>query len=158
MGIIAVFMFVAFIVFGAFIQTPDSQMVKPPPLAAKAHPVEAAIATVPEPPPAPSCSNDWKLCIDNAAMINEWNGLSLVQIKCKYAANDIAKYGHPDWSWFPFTNFMPGNDYPSTGMVTLIDRDVRFSNGFGAMTKVTAVCVYNLKLNKVTFINAASGD
>jgi hypothetical protein len=65
------------------------------------------------------------------------------------AAEKEAKYGDPKWSWVPFGSFLTGKNYVTTGKVTLIDNDVQFSNGFGAMVHSTVRCIYNLNTKAV---------
>jgi hypothetical protein len=79
------------------------------------------------------CRSDWIKCSDNEQLVNNYRDWSDVQVDCKYAANDRAKYGKPDWPWFPFGTFYKGNNYVTSGMVVAVEPDAQFSNGFGAM-------------------------
>ena len=94
------------------------------------------------------CKTDWTKCADNSDMVNNFKGWVDVQRGCKRQATDMAKYGTPELAWFPFSSFYPGTDF-STGIVTAIEPDARFSNGFGAMVRSRVVCKYDLRTNKV---------
>jgi hypothetical protein len=54
-----------------------------------------------------------------------------------YAGNEMAKYGTPEWPWLKFGRFLKGDDFPRTGVISLVEKDAKFSNAFGAMVHVT---------------------
>lgn len=97
----------------------------------------------------PTCKSDWRLCADNADLINNFGDITRGQVSCKYEANKLAKYGSPTWPWFPFGTFYKGNEYVKTGIATLVEKDAQFSNAFGAMVHSTVTCRYDLNLQKV---------
>ena len=99
--------------------------------------------------PKPTCKVDWHSCLDNADMVNNYHDWPTVQTRCKSSAKDSAKYGTPEFPWFSFGSFLRGSDYPKTGIVTTIEPDAQFSNGFGAMVHTRVVCKYDLKSNAV---------
>ena len=72
-----------------------------------------------------------------------------MQFACKRGANDLAKYGTPEWPWLAFSSFYKGTSY-SSGIVTVVEPDAKFSNAFGAMVRSEVVCEYDLKNQKVT--------
>lgn len=102
------------------------------------------------PPPAASCKTDWALCTDNADLANHYDKLYRATAACKTAAEDRAKYGSPQWPWFAFGSFVPGTDAPKTGIVTLVEGDAKFQNGFGAMVRSRVACKVNLRSMTVT--------
>ena len=104
-------------------------------------------------PPAKSCKNDWRLCSNNADLVNNYSAWYKVQAGCKTAAKNAARYGSPEFPWFSFGSFKPGKDYPQTGLVTSIEKDAQFSNGFGAMVHSTVVCTYDLATEIVTKVS-----
>lgn len=106
-------------------------------------------------PESPSCRTDWKVCASNEEMVNNWSGRIGVQVDCKMAANDFAKYGTPEWPWLALGNFRIGSDYISKGIAIAIEDNARFSNGFGAMAKVKVTCTYDLKNSKVIDIDVS---
>lgn len=95
---------------------------------------------------APSCKSDFTKCADIREMANNYKDWGLGEIKCKWAADKAAKYGTPEWSWMTFTKF---NNGPITGSATLIDDDVKFQNGFGAMVHSKVYCEYDFRAKKV---------
>ena len=99
------------------------------------------------------CKKDWKQCVDNAMLINEYSGMYKVKAGCKVEANSRAKYGKPDWSWVPFGIYYKGKNYVDTGFVEVVDNTVKFQNRFGAMKKSRVSCVYDLKSNRVTALS-----
>lgn len=110
----------------------------------------------PAPPRAPTleeiCKEDWHRCTDNAQLVNNWKGWALVQVKCKRAANELAKYGTPDWGgWlYPtFSTFQTGTDYVTSGVAVVIEKDVKFQNGYGAMVRSEARCTFDLRSDQV---------
>lgn len=68
---------------------------------------------------------------------------------CKYAANDRAKYGDPEWPWLAFSTFLKGTDYIRTGKAIAIETDAKFKSGFNASVRVRVVCFYDLKGSRV---------
>jgi hypothetical protein len=106
-------------------------------------------------PVAPTCKSDWTKCADNRDMANNFDGWFHVQYGCKTAATDRAKYGTPEWPSFFFSSFYPGTNF-STGIVTLIEPDAKFQNGFGAMVHSRVQCEFDLRADKV--INVTIGQ
>jgi hypothetical protein len=105
-------------------------------------------------PATPSCKSDWTKCTDNSDMANNYGGWFDVKYDCKKQANDLAKYGTPEWPWLAFSSFYPGTNY-STGIVTVIEPDAKFQNGFSAMVRSRVVCEYDLRAKRV--INVSIG-
>jgi hypothetical protein len=103
------------------------------------------------PAPKPDCSSDWKMCSDNADLVDHWYGWTEIQRECKEEAEKEAKYGTPEWPRFAFDEFRLG--YLDKGIAIAIEDDAKFSNGFGAMAKVNVICTYDLNNNTVTGIN-----
>jgi len=96
------------------------------------------------------CKTDWKKCTDNAMLVKEFNGIRKIKTACKLQANSQAQYGNPQWTWGIFDTYFIGNDYIKSGLVNLIDNQVKFQNGFGAYKKTQVECIYSLKTNKIT--------
>ena len=99
------------------------------------------------------CKKDWKLCVDNAMLINNYSGMSKVKAACKIEANSRAKFGSPEWSWVTFGTYYVGNRYVKSGLVEVVDNTVKFQNGFGAMKKSKVNCVYDLKNDRITALS-----
>jgi hypothetical protein len=102
----------------------------------------------------PTCKSDWTKCADNRDMANNFDGWFHVKFGCKTAATDRAKYGTPEWPTFFFSSFYPGTNY-STGIVTLIEPDAKFQNGFGAMVHSRVQCEFDLRADKVINVTIA---
>jgi hypothetical protein len=96
-----------------------------------------------------ACRENWYSCADNAQLANEWSGWSKVAVSCERSAEDLAKYGDPEWPWLAFSHFRGGEDYAKTGKVVAIEPDAKFKNGFNASVRVRVVCYYDLKANRV---------
>jgi hypothetical protein len=58
-----------------------------------------------------SCRSDWTKCVDNEQLVNRYSDWSNIQMECKHAANDRAKYGNPNWPWLSFGTFHTGNNH-----------------------------------------------
>jgi hypothetical protein len=102
---------------------------------------------------AASCKSDWTKCADNREMANNFDGYHKAEYACKRQATDLAKYGTPEWPWFAFGSFYPG---PNTGIVTLIEPDAKFQNGFGAMAHSRVECEYDFRTEKVTNVTISA--
>ena len=90
------------------------------------------------------CANSWELCSDNSDLINKYKGVVDAQVACKRSAIDRGRYGEPSFPWLSFGRFLPGDDYPKTGIITLIELDARYANQFGAMVQTRVACRYDL--------------
>ena len=99
------------------------------------------------------CKKDWKKCVDNAMLVNNFSGMYKVKAACKTEANARAKYGSPDWSWGSFGTYYVGDRYVKSGLVEVVDNQVKFQNAFGAMKKSSVNCVYDLKSERVTALS-----
>ena len=107
--------------------------------------------------PASACVSDWTKCKDNSDLANNWKDYRLdVSSACKLEANEMAKYGDPKWSWYSFGSFLPGDSAATKGVITAIDSDVQFQNGFGAWARTRVVCQYDLRNKKV--LNVSFND
>lgn len=100
-----------------------------------------------------ACKADWSRCQTQEELISNFRGISQARVSCKMAAVDVAKYGTPDFPWIPFAQFYPRENSTETGKITLIDTDVKFQNGFGAMVKSEAECFYDLENERVINIS-----
>jgi hypothetical protein len=97
----------------------------------------------------PSCKSDWRLCSDNADLINNFGDITRGQSYCKIEAEKLAKYGTPKFPWLAFSTFHKGSDYVKTGIAVLLEKDAQFQNGFGAMVHSTVTCRYDLNRQEV---------
>jgi hypothetical protein len=97
-----------------------------------------------------SCRYDWKKCTDNGQLVNHYSDWTHVQVECKHAANDQAKYGNPEWPWGAFGSFYKGDNYITSGIAVAVEPDAQFSNGFGAMVHSRVTCRYDLGAKLVT--------
>jgi hypothetical protein len=100
-------------------------------------------------PSKPSCASDWKLCADNADLMQNYSNMIRVRSRCRTEANTHAKFGDPKWSSGVFGRYRKGSDYISTGRVTMGEDDVQFQNAFGAWQHMKAICIYDLNSDKV---------
>jgi hypothetical protein len=96
-----------------------------------------------------ACKKSWSSCADNEQLVNEWFDWSKVQVACKVAANDRAKFGDPEWPWLSFSTFLKGNDYIKMGRAVAIEPDAKFKNGFNASVRSRVTCFYDLKADRV---------
>jgi len=96
---------------------------------------------------APTCTSDFTKCVDIRDMANHFKEWRHAAFDCKWEADKRAKYGTPEWSsLYTFGKFYNG---PITGTATLIDDDVKFQNGFGAMAHSEVHCEYDFRAKKV---------
>jgi len=111
----------------------------------------ALCAVLAGPAMADDCSSNWKICADNADLANNNTDYGVkAKVACKMAAEDMAKYGTPEWPWLSsFGTFLKGDDYLKTGIVTLIERDAGFKNAFNATVRSRVTCTYDLNTNRV---------
>ncbi|GCE79378.1 hypothetical protein [Komagataeibacter oboediens] len=94
------------------------------------------------------CADDFHACKDNEELVNKYNKIYRGQAACKTKADGAAEYGSPQWPGFwsggAFGSFRMGDDAPKTGLITLVEPNAQFQNGFGAMVHSTVTCVYDL--------------
>jgi hypothetical protein len=96
-----------------------------------------------------ACRDDWQKCTDNEQLVNNYRDYTDAKVSCKMRANDMARYGTPEWPWGIFGTFYSGSDYVKTGKVRLVEDDAKFSNGFGAMVRSRVNCLYDLRSKSV---------
>jgi hypothetical protein len=99
----------------------------------------------PSEPAKSSCNEDWAKCTDNSDLMNHYWKMGEAQSACKRALDQSVKFGDPEWTWGAFGSFWNGDDYPKTGLVKLVDPDVKIPNGFGAKVHSKVECWYDLK-------------
>ncbi|WP_143456075.1 hypothetical protein [Novacetimonas hansenii] len=94
------------------------------------------------------CADDFHSCKDNQDLVNNYNNIYKAKADCKIKAEDSAQYGTPQWPGFwsggPFGSFQMGQDAPKTGLITLVESNAQFQNGYGAMVHSTVICTYDL--------------
>jgi hypothetical protein len=116
------------------------------------------------PPPSPTlsaedrlklCRKDWSRCQDNEELVENYENYRTAQRACRTKADDMAKYGTPDWGgWLKdvFGAYRKGSNYVTTGVAELVETDAKFSNAFGAMVRSRVTCLYDLKGAKVIHV------
>jgi hypothetical protein len=119
---------------------------------------EMANPKAPAPAPAVvqrsgSCNSDWRQCVDNADLMNNFGDISRGSLSCEYAAKKLAKYGSPSFPFFSFSRFRRGDDYVRAGLATLIEPEAMFQNGYGAMVHSVVTCKYDLNSQKVVDVS-----
>lgn len=118
--------------------------------------------SVDETSPHGPCKLDWKKCADNAEIMNEAPGPAIhAQVACKMAANRLAKFGTPEWPSWPspvFSTFNAGDSALKTGILILVEKDAKFSNGFGAMAHVEVRCTYDMNADRVVDVTVNEAD
>src|SRR6266446_4274421 len=80
-------------------------------------------------PPAPTCREQWTVCTDNADLLNHYGKIFHIQNACRDNANDLAKFGTPEWPnahWLlpPFGTSYKGDEAVKTGRLQLLEDDV----------------------------------
>ena len=99
---------------------------------------------------SPTCVSDYTKCSDNKDVIEHHqakDGISM-RVKCKSAAEDVAKYGTPEFPFLPFSTYRIGRSYVDSGNAVLIENNAKFKNGFGASENVIATCFYDMKTDQ----------
>lgn len=101
-----------------------------------------------------ACREDWSKCETQSDLINNYQGISLAKVMCKMQAEEMAKYGDPDFPWLSFFDTFYKNEKSyQSGRVTLIEPAAKFQNVFGAMAKTRVTCLYDLRTETVVSIN-----
>jgi hypothetical protein len=72
-----------------------------------------------------------------------------VQVACRIAAIEAAKYGTPTWPFVPFQSFNEGKTYVESGLAVAIEPDARFQNAGGTMVRSRVTCTYDLRAQRV---------
>lgn len=101
------------------------------------------------------CRKDWSKCQDNEELVENYENYRSAQRACRTKADDMAKYGTPDWGgWLKdvFGSYRKGSNYVTTGVAELVETDAKFSNAFGAMVRARVTCLYDLKAAKVLHV------
>lgn len=100
-----------------------------------------------------TCKEKWSLCADNADFINNYSKTFDAQYACKELTNRRVRFGDPEWSWTPFGKFRRGDDFPKTGIVKLIDDDVKIQNAFGTKLHGFVECWYDFNSKTATIVD-----
>ena len=69
-----------------------------------------------------------------------------VQVACRIAAIEAAKYGTPTWPFVPFQSFNEGKAYVESGLVVAIEPD---ANATGTLVRSRVTCTYDLRAQRV---------
>jgi len=95
----------------------------------------------------PTCVSDYTKCTDNEDVVehHESKDHIAMNVMCKQAAKDAAKYGTPELPFIAFGTYYGGRSYVNNGVAILVEKDAKFQNAFGAMQHVVATCLYDMK-------------
>ncbi|WP_315736290.1 MULTISPECIES: zinc ribbon domain-containing protein [unclassified Bradyrhizobium] len=104
----------------------------------------------------PTCKSDWRRCSDNADLVNNFRDISYGQASCKTEAQKLAKFGEPKFPFLAFSTFYKGDNYVKSGIVTLVEKEAQFQNGFGAMVHSTVICKYDLNIKQAVDVKVSS--
>lgn len=97
------------------------------------------------------CQNDWTKCSDNADMIEYYSKMNEAREACERSlVENAAPFGELEYPPTSrpeptFGSFYPGNEYPKTGVVKIIQPRVRISSGTGAPVVSAVECWYNFR-------------
>ena len=108
------------------------------------------------PPKNELCESDWTKCADNAEIVRSYKAWLDVQVACRIAAIETAKYGTPTWPFVPFQGFTEGKTYVESGLVVAIEPEAKFPNATGAMVRSRVACTYDLRTQRV--VNVAVSE
>ena len=111
----------------------------------------------PTPPKNELCESDWTKCADNAEIVRSYRGWLDVQVACRIAAIEAAKYGTPTWPLVPFQGFSAGKTYVESGVVMAIEPEAKFPNATGAMIRSRVTCTYDLRTKRVVNVAVSEG-
>jgi len=111
----------------------------------------------PTPPKNELCESDWTKCTDNAEIVRSYKGWLDVQVACRIAAIEAAKYGTPTWPFVPFQGFSEGKTYVESGVVVAIEPEAKFPNSAGAMIRSRVTCTYDLRTRRVVNVAVSEG-
>jgi hypothetical protein len=105
---------------------------------------------------ATGCAGNYRSCKDNADLINNYDPMGKMidaKVACKQAIRDHVKYGSPEWGALSqFGSYRRGDDSPKTGIIMLVDENVKIQNMYGAKVNSTVACEYNFNSVKVLTI------
>lgn len=105
---------------------------------------------------ATGCAGNYKSCKDNADLINNYDQMGKIfdaKVACKRAIGDHVKYGSPEWgALVGFGSYRRGDDFPKTGIIMLVDDNVKIQNMYGTKVNSTVACEYDLNYRKVLTI------
>lgn len=111
----------------------------------------------PTPPKNELCESDWTKCTDNAEIVRSYKGWLDVQVACRIAAIEAAKYGTPTWPLVPFQGFSEGKTYVQSGLVVAIEPEAKFPNSAGVMIRSRVTCTYDLRTRRVVNVAVSEG-
>jgi hypothetical protein len=107
--------------------------------------------------PEANCAENWKMCRDNADLVNYSSKASDARHACIAAVNEAGKYSRPKWcsGWLceDFASYQLGANAPDDGLITLIDDHVQMQNSSSAWVRSTVYCTYNIKTERVVALN-----
>jgi len=96
-----------------------------------------------------NCVSDWRKCNNTSELVENNDQITMAQQRCETAADRQANYGEPEFPFIAFSSYLPDEEAFEKGKVTLLEDQAKFENQYGAMTKVEARCVYDLKSKSV---------
>ncbi|QCE32921.1 hypothetical protein FAI41_04555 [Acetobacteraceae bacterium] len=105
---------------------------------------------------AKTCQLNYKVCKDNAQLVEEWDDLLSIRTACEIAASHeiAAKTGSlPHWhaaiNGGSFPSYLMGNSGPEEGKITLMDYHVQAADAYGTTAERHVKCEVDLQSRKI---------
>ena len=100
---------------------------------------------------APGCATDWRKCVDNIDLVHNWVGWTKVPADCERAAETQLAGVTPLWADTPFTSYLPGNVYVTSGKAVAMELEAPLRDAAtGVIVHAKIVCEFDLRKRGVT--------
>jgi hypothetical protein len=100
-----------------------------------------------------TCAADFTKCVDNSDVVNNYSKMPDAISYCVVELNHSTRFGDPEWSWTEFESYRPGTDTPKTGVVKIIDSNVKIPNAFGGKVSSKVECSYDFNRRKAQIVS-----
>jgi Ca2+/Na+ antiporter len=100
------------------------------------------------------CKKDWRACRTNQQLVDDSGKRIGAALKCENYANKTASFGKIDFPWDSFGSYLKGTDYVTNQIMILIENNAMVKNGFGGEQRMSLRCYFDLKNNRVAYVEA----
>ncbi|QCE34696.1 hypothetical protein FAI40_04650 [Acetobacteraceae bacterium] len=109
---------------------------------------------------AKTCQLNYKVCKNNAQLVDEWDDLLSVRNACEIAASHEIRektgtlpHWHSAIDGGAFPSYMMGNSAPEEGKITLLDDHVQAADMYGTTAERHVRCEVDLASRKILSIS-----
>jgi hypothetical protein len=101
------------------------------------------------------CAADFTKCVDNSDMVHHYSKMLHAKVECQIELGHSIRFGDPEWGWTLFESFRGGAAAPKSGVIMIIDENVKIPNAFGGKVNSSVECWYDFNTGTARIVSVS---